>query len=162
MYGVRTTRKISSISKLSNTRNEINPPLSEEDIKVGTRLGSDSHADMSCVNKHAYVEAFVEGMTVDAFPFDENIGHLKDLPIVHAIYAVDNIMSYATTLIRINHAVYIKDMQNALLCPNQARSHGIVVDDVPLHLDHTGRSTFALHVEGTMLPFELFGPTAFL
>ena len=63
-----------------------------------TRLSSDSHVNISCVNKYAYVEAFVGRMTVNEIPFDESIGHLKDFPIVHAIYAVDNIMSYETTL----------------------------------------------------------------
>ena len=54
-------------------------------------------------------------------------------------------------------------MQHCLLCPNQAREFGTVVDDVPIPLDHTGNSTFSLRTEdGTVFPFQRHGPTAFL
>ena len=52
---------------------------------MGTRLSSDSHTDAICVNKDAYMKAFADGMIADTIPFDENINHLKDFPVVHAI-----------------------------------------------------------------------------
>jgi hypothetical protein len=159
--GFRTKRNISSVSH-KQIFGTLNPTLTEHEMKSGTRLGSDSHADTTCVNKHAYIETVVEGMTVDAIPFDERIGRLSDLPIVHAIYAIDNTATFETSLLRFNHSIYIQDMGNPLLCPNQARVNGTIVDDVPPHLDHTGSSTFALHVGDIMFPFQPFGPTAYL
>ena len=100
-------------------------------MKIGTKLGMDSHADTSCVNKHAFIEAIVDGMTVDAISFDETIGRLSNLPVVHSIYAFDNINTAETMLLRINHAIYVENMKNALLCPNQARCYGTIVDDIP-------------------------------
>ena len=134
-------------------------------MKKGCRLGIDSHADTSCVNKHAFVESFVEGMTVDAIPFDGSLGKASNLSIVHAIYAVDNKSTFRTHLIRICNAIYIPTMDQALLCPNQARQFGTVIDDVPPHLDHTGHSTFSMHTTDpgeTKFPFDQYGPTACL
>lgn len=107
------------------------------------------HADTTCVNRHAYIESIVEGYTVDAIPFDKSIGKLFNLPIVHTIYAFDDPQSLETTLLRFDYAIFIKDMENALLCHNQAREHGTIVDDVPPHLDHTGKSTFSVKVSNT-------------
>ena len=99
---------------------DINLPLSAEEVTSGTNMGIDSHADTTCVNKHAYIESIVEGFTVDAIPFDKSIGKLTDLPIVNAIYAYDHPTEMTTHLLRFNHAIYVKNMDNALLCPNQA------------------------------------------
>ena len=104
----------------------------------------DSHADTTCVNRHAYVESIVEGMTVDTVHFDESIGKLSNLPIVKTIYAYDNSQMMTTLLLRFNNDIYIKGMDNVLLRPNQAREHGIVIDHVPQHLDHTGNGTFSI------------------
>ena len=125
-------------------------------------MGMDSHADTTCVNKHAYIESIVEGLTVDAIPFDSSIGKLSNLPIANAIYAHDDIDSMQTTLLRFNNAIYIRDMRNALLCPNQARENGVIVNDVPLHLDHTDQSTFSIITEDNEFGLEQFGPTAFI
>ena len=94
------------------------PILSLDEIHLGTRLGMDSHADTSCINKHAFIESIVEGMRVDAVPFDERIGKLRDLPIVNSIYAYDNPNKFRTIILRINHSIYTKYMKYALIFPN--------------------------------------------
>lgn len=106
-------------------------------MKTGCRLGSDSHANTCCVNDHAYIETIVEGMTVDAIPFDESLGKVPNLSIVHAIFAVDNMLDGHTHLIRLCNSIYVPHMNNCLLCPNQAREFGTIVDDVPIPLDIT-------------------------
>lgn len=142
---------------------EINLPLSEEKMRTGCRLGCDSHADTCCVNEHAYVESIVEGMTVDAIPFDDSLGKVSNLSIVHAILAIDNILDGQTHLIRLCNSIYVPHMKHCLLCPNQAREFGTIIDDVPIPLDHTGRSTFSMHTaDGTIFPFQRYGPTAYL
>ena len=37
-------------------------------------------------------------------------------------------------------------MKNSLLCPNQMRANGIVVDDVPMHLAPNGQLTLSIYV----------------
>ena len=114
----------------------------------------DLHADTICVNKHAYIESFIEGLTVNAI--------MSNLPIVNAIYAYDDPDSMHTILLRFNNSIYIKDMKNALLCPNQARESGIIINDVPPHLDHTNQTTFSIITANHDLRLEQFGPTAFI
>ena len=140
----------------------INPTLTQEDLISGTKMGMDSHADTTCVNKHAYIEYVVEGLTVDAIPFDSSIGKMSNLPIVHAIYAHDDTEFMQTTLLRFHNSIYIKDMSNALLCPNQARENGVIVNDVPVHLDHTGQSTFSIIAGENELKLQQSGPTAYI
>ncbi len=113
------------------TATDLNPDISYDERQQGCRLGIDSHADTSCVNKHAYIE-HVEGMTVDAIPFDDSIGETEGLSIVHAIYAIDDDpTTFTTYLIQICNTIYIPCMKQGLLCPNQAQEYGTIIDDVP-------------------------------
>ena len=137
----QTTRKTIQINVGAYDK-DINPVLGTEEMKTGTKMGMDSHANTTCVNKHAIIESVIEGLTVDDIPFDDSIGKMSNLPIVHAIYEYDDPESLRTFLLQFNNAIYINTMKNALLCPNQAREHGTILDDVPPHLDHTGQSTF--------------------
>ena len=157
----KTNRQVSKL-KISTDDKEFNVPLTSDELLLGTRLGMDSHADTSCVNKHAYIETIVDGMTVDAIPFDSQLGKMSNLPIVHAIFAYDDIHTSTTTLLRINNAIYIKDMDNSLLCPNQAREFGTIIDDVPPHLDHTGTGTFSITSDDSEFHLLQHGPTAYL
>ena len=80
-------------------------------MKTGTKMGMDSHADTTCVNKHAFIESVIGGLTVDAIPFDDSIGKMSNLPIVHAIYAYDDPESLRTFLLQFNNAIYNKNMK---------------------------------------------------
>ena len=86
----QTTRKISQINVKAYEK-DINPVLGTEEMKTGTKTGMDSHDDTTCVNKHAFIESVIEGLTVDAILFDDSIGKMSNLPIVHDIYAYDNL-----------------------------------------------------------------------
>lgn len=155
----KTVRHVARLD--SSTNYGINPFLSLQEMQSGCRLGIDSHADTTCVNHHAFIQEIVEGQTVDAVPFDSSIGKLEDLPIVHAILAVDNNLTHETHLLRLNNSIYVKSMENCLLCPNQAREFGTVIDDIPIHLDHTGVGTFSMITSNVQFPLSSFGPTAF-
>ena len=66
-------------------------------------------------------------------------------------------------MIRLCNSIYVPHMSNCLLCPNQAREFGTIINDVPQTLDHTGLSTFSLiTTENISFPFMKFGPTAYL
>lgn len=164
IHSFHTTRHVHAVNRKLPTT-DLNPDISDDERRQGCRLGIDSHADTSCVNKHAYIEHVVEGMTVDAIPFDDSLGKAEGLSIVHAIYAIDDPTTFTTYLIRICNAIYIPYMKQGLLCPNQAREFGTIIDDVPVELDHDGRSTFSIiapNHDETQFPLQRFGPTAFL
>ena len=167
---VSTTAKFSAFQSVRNIRavnmkssdKDINTPLSSKELSTGTHMGMDSHADTTCVNKHAFIESIVEGFTVDAIPFDKSIGKLTDLPIVNAVYAYDHPVEMTTHLLHFNHSIYVRDMDNTLLCPNQARERGIIVADAPKRLDHNESSTFSIITPELSCPLLPNGPTAYL
>ena len=53
-------------------------------------------------------------------------------------------------------------MKNALLCTNQTREHGTIVDNVPPYLDHTGQSTFSVSTSEHAFQFQQHVPIACL
>ena len=53
-------------------------------------------------------------------------------------------------------------MENALLCPNQARENGTVVDDIPPELNNNEEGSFSVSLGGISLPLKRYGPTAYL
>ena len=161
IFGITSTRNIKSLNIVAYDK-EINQALSETEPLKETKMGMDPHADTTCVNKHVCIKSIVEDITVDAVPFDESIGRLSYLQIVNAIYAYNNPEIMRTSLLRLNNAIYIKGMDNALLCPNQAQEHGVVIDDVPRHLDHTGNSTFSIIADNTTFPLQQSRPPAYI
>ena len=156
--GIRTISKSSTF----DTFDISDAPLGANELHVGCRLGIDSHADTTCLNKHAHIECTHHGMTVDTVPFSGELGTLKSLPIIDGILAFDHPTTMETILLRARNSIYIKDMENCLLCPNQARASGVIVDDVPQHLDHSGMSTHSISNDGVNLPLKMYGPTSFL
>ena len=54
IFGITSTRNIKSLN-IGAYDKEINQVLSSNELLKGTRMGMDSHADTTCVNKHAYM-----------------------------------------------------------------------------------------------------------
>ena len=73
MSAFQTTRKISQINVGAYDK-DINPFLGTEEMKTGAKMGMDSHADTTCVNKHAFIESVIEGLTVDDIPLMTQLG----------------------------------------------------------------------------------------
>ena len=93
----------------------ITPILRPNEMYFGDRLMMDSHVDTICINKHSHIESIMEGMRVGAVPFDKIIEKLSDLPIVNSVYEYDNPNTFCNILLRMNHVIYIADMEHALL-----------------------------------------------
>jgi hypothetical protein len=86
---------------------------------------------------------------------------MKDIPIGTAATTYDD-PQYGMTIILILHqALLMGDkIDNTLLCPNQIRANGIIVDDVPLHLAHpTQPSTHSIYCpeDDIRIPLSLRG-----
>ena len=92
--------------------------ISPDEMHLGTRLKMDSHTDTRWDSKHTFIGSIVEGTRVDAVPFDESIRKISELPIFNYIYAYNNHNTFRTIILKINHAIYTKDMKNILLLLN--------------------------------------------
>jgi hypothetical protein len=93
----------------------------------------DSHADTSCAGSNFKVIGHTNKIC-DAAHFSNHYDVMKRIPIVKAGTAYDS-PNGRTYIHILNQALCMGDyLDNALLCPNQIRSHDVIVDDVPEHL----------------------------
>ena len=76
-----------------------------------------------------------------------------------------NHLTGETFILVLAQALYLGDKQEpSLLCPNQMRSHGIVIDDVPKHLSVNCASTHSIYIPSMDLriPLELDGVISYI
>ena len=156
---VATVRLIVS----SSSRN-FNPVLTDQELYDGCRLGIDSHADVSCVGKHASILETFTGRVFNVKPFNDSYESMKNIQTVNAAFAydADNGQTY---ILEVNQALdFTKTMEHSLLCPNQSRVHGLRIDDIPTFLDITGHSTHSIHVlqHNIVIPLDLHGSISYI
>ena len=97
-----------------------------------TRTELDSHAD-TCVAGPNFRFLSGTGETVSVSPFSTELTSLSDVPIGTCATVFDDPNTGQSFLLIVNEAIYLGDrMSHSLLCPNQLRSNGVQVFDVPL------------------------------
>ena len=131
---------------------------------VDARLGIDSHADISCAGRHARIMEVVEGEVCTVHAFNDSMKPIKNVQTVNVAYAVDT-PTGSTFILRVNHSLdFTSSMENSILCTNQARCAGIVVDDVPKILDvlNTSTQSVTFPKEQVHIPIEFYGPVPYL
>ena len=149
---------------ISSSSSRFNPTLTDEELAQGCRLGIDSHADVTCIGKHARVLKTFTGRVCTVRPFNDSYKAMENIATVNAAFAYDT-DDGATYIIHANQALdFCKSMENSLLCPNQSRIHGVIIDDVPKCLDTKGLSTHSIVFpsEDISLPLHMHGPVSFL
>jgi len=161
-----TRRRLMPVN--SGVRSQITPPyhgvmqVRSEDTMEHATCELDSHAD-TCVAGPNCVVVEYTGYTVNVSSFSSKLhGVVSDVPIVKAATAYDDPVTGDTYILIIGQAIYLgKDVENTLLCPNQLRYNGVIVDDCPMHLAPKDKpSTHSIIVpEGNFqLPLSLRGP----
>ena len=143
-----------SSSKVSHVQ------LTEEELKHGCRLGLDSHADVSCIGRHGHILETLEGQYCTVYPFNESYSPMQKVETVNAALAVDT-KAGPTYVLRVNQALnFTSTMTNSLLCTNQARANGLIIDDIPPAFDRLGSSTFSIYDldKQIRLPLQNKGP----
>ena len=100
-----------------------------------SRLGLDSHADMTCVGKDALIIEHVHGQTCTVHPFHDSYRPKTNVKVCNAAFAFDQDDGRTKILILNQCLDFSNTMEHSLLCTNQVRSNGIIVDDVPIVID---------------------------
>ena len=131
--------------------------LSESELLEGCRLGIDSHADVTCVGRHARILSVVDGLVSTVHPFNDSYEPMRQIKTVNAAFATQTSEGETVILILNNSLDFTHNMEHSLLCTNQARSNGVVVDDVPFELDHKGSSSYSIFFPemGVSIPLKL-------
>lgn len=152
-------------SRICKSKKKHSAPLTEDELKEGSHLGLDSHADVHCVGRHARIVEVFEGRTCNVQPFNaDSYQPMQNIMSANAAFAYDTTEGQ-TYILNVNQALDFHDsMEHNLLCTNQARSHGVVIDDCPTFLDHSNRSTHSVYFpdKDVRLPLLMKGPISFL
>ena len=139
-------------------------PLTPEELRFGCRLGLDSHADVHCIGRHARILEVFHGRSCNVQPFNDSYSPMTNVATANACFAFDTTEGQ-TYILEVNQALDFTDsMEHSLLCSNQARSHGVIVDDVPQFLDYFSRSTHSIQfpAEDVSLHLDMHGPVSYL
>ena len=98
---------------------------------------------------------------VDVAPFSDEYKQMEEIPIVKAAFAYDDPATGETFILLFGQALYIgPKLKHALLNPNQMRSNGVEVDDIPRFLAPRNKdSTHSLYFpeENIRIPLDLDG-----
>ena len=104
-------------------------------------------------------------MTVHVTPFHDNFGMMPEVPVVHAAVDYDFPITGNSTILIINNALYIWDMEHNLLPPIMMRLNGLLVDEFPKFL--CPNPTIENHsiffpTENTRLPLALHDTNSYI
>jgi hypothetical protein len=120
----------------------------------------DSHADTCVAGPNTAVLEYTDQL-VNVSAFTNHMDTMKDIPIGTVATAYDNPHDGSTIILIIHQALLMQDIvDTTLLCPNQLRSHGLIVDDVPIHLSpHNQPSTHSIYIpdDDLRLPLTMVG-----
>ena len=133
-------RRVNAISSSTRTRSHRNVSQmaykkhKDHSTVINGRCELDSHADTCVAGRNCVVLEDTE-QTVSVSAFTDKHQTFNNVPVVTAATAYDDERTGNTYILIIGHAIYMADsMPNTLICPNQLRKHGVVVDDCPRHL----------------------------
>lgn len=152
-----TTERVIS-SAATKSRRITEPPLTEEEMRFGCRAGIDTHADTTCFGKHCHILAIVHGRTVEAHPFSDQLGTIKNLPIVHACVAYDNPTTGETELLIANNVIFVAEMDNHLICPDQVRDADTNIGLTPNRYEPEAFFGIRWQEDDFIIPFQQYGP----
>ena len=127
------------------------------------RLELDSHAD-TCVAGATWKVMEYTGFVCNVYLYSDSYKPLKQVPIVEAVSAYDHPAGEMFILV-LAQALYLGNQQEpSLLCLNQMRLYGIVVDDVPKHLSVNCASTHSIYIPSMdlQIPLELDGVISYI
>ena len=125
-------------------------------------LGLDSHADISCAGRDAHILSQNEGRTCTVHPFNDSYDPMKGINIVNALFKYETIDGEEYVL-EVNQCLdFSTTMVHSILCTNQARHIGIIVNDVPKVCDNLSTQDIRTKDGRNIMPLEMNGPIPYL
>ena len=157
------TEHLPTISASSRTKPNAIIRLNKNELTNGCRLGLDSHADVSCVGKHGRILEVIEGQTSIVRPFNDKYQPIINVQTVNAAFAVD-VANGGTYIVHLNQCLdFRSSMEDSILCTNQARFHGVVVNDVPIQFDQNSSHSIIFPSHDKLeFPLKMNGPVSYL
>ena len=117
----------------------------------------DSHADTVCAGKNFIVVEYTN-QACDVHGFSKDIGSLQNIPIAKVATAWIDPANGEVFILIFNHALYFGNkLDHSLICPNQLRAHGVIVDDVPKQFHRSSTHSIYAPEDNITIPLEMHG-----
>ena len=138
--------------------------------KVGTasstshqmkRTALDSHADTCCAGSNMQVLELT-GEKVTVSPYSDTYKAVTDIPIATVVTVWEDPKNGQAWMLVIHEALFFgSKLKESLLCPNQLRAAGNIVQDAPRQFDAS--SSHSITVPGSVeIPLQMHGVISFL
>jgi len=119
----------------------------------------DSHADTLVAGANFVILEYTD-TSCSVTPFCKSYESKQGIPIVKAATTYDDEATGVTYILILGQALYFgEEVESRLLCPNQLRANGVIVDDTPVHLLHNRSSTHSITFpeDNVTIPLKLNG-----
>ena len=102
------------------------------------------------------------GEKVNVYPFSENLPAVQEVPITMVLTIWESHMDGQIWMLVIHEALYFGDrLKESLLCPNQLRAAGNLVQDALIQFD--SKSSHSITIPGKLeLLLEMHGVISYL
>ena len=88
---VTIQRNIPVQNIISSTRKRKYAPLTQSELSQGCRMGLDTHADISCLGRHARITSVIDGLECTVHAFNDSFSPLLGVKTVNGAIAVDSL-----------------------------------------------------------------------
>ena len=125
-------------------------------------LGMDSHADVSCAGRDAHISSRVLGRVCEVKGFHDSYNTISNVSYVNVLYKYED-KHGQEYLLEMNRALdFTETMTNSILCTNQARHNGVMVNDIPRIIDQNSPQCITFPESNIHLPLQMRGPVPIL
>ena len=131
--------------------------------KSDDRCELDSHADTGCAGSNCiWMDDGESGEYATVHSFSDESKPFEKIPIGTVATAWVNQETSETVILVFNQWLYFGDrLAHSLVCPNQLRSNGITVSDVPKQFDQNSFHAIDVPDENLTIPLHLKGVISF-
>src|SRR5210317_587475 len=121
------------------------------------RVDLDSHADTCAFGIHCFV-LHTYPQTVNVSGCHTSMKTLDKISIACVAIAYDCLLTHQTFILIFDQVLYIPSLETSLICPDQLREQGIVINDIPLQQLHPSDQTpiqYSIPIRSFTFPFIL-------
>jgi hypothetical protein len=101
--------------------------------------------------------------TANVSPFSKDYKPMKDVPIASVVTIYDDPQTGIAIFLVIHEALYFGSaIKQSLLCPNQMRTNGLTVHDVPRQFDQASLHLIEFPRHDLMIPLQMEGVISYM
>ncbi len=124
----------------------------------GSVPGMDTHVDVSCAGKDAFITSRINGRVCEVKGFHDSYNSLSNVEYVNVLYKYLD-KTGQEYLLEVNQSLdFTGSMTNSILCTNQARHNGVIINDIPQVIDKESPQCISFPNEDVHLPLIMKGP----